>query len=306
MKETARQGAQLGFCQTRKAVAHSGGRSVVHDGGISPLSKIYHCRWLFGIPRDFRDRVRNYPEYFNTVVEEDEKRVLKLVTWDRKLAVSALERDFMIDEDGANKAFQFKVTHGKLWNLGEKDERKLNLFNTLPLGWRNQVDESVPPPPHGWDTSSFVIGDEAHLYGRLNWDRRSQLSNLGWDQNGEMWMGQNVGSIMEVQLGQQKDEYSVYYRCRSRVVVEHYIVPEKYKVGVVHEFLSLTLEKRFYSSLYQGRFSNGLNAVDYIDLGFKDFIPPYATVKGKGVLTGVNYASAGSGILDETGENVVI
>nr|XP_043622335.1 GDSL esterase/lipase At1g29670-like isoform X2 [Erigeron canadensis] len=53
-----------------------------------------------------------------------------------------------------------------------------------------------------------------------------------------------------------------------------------------------------------GRFSNGLNAADFIDLGFEDFIPPYVTVKRKDVIKGVNYASAGSGILDETGENL--
>ncbi|KAM0059870.1 hypothetical protein Hdeb2414_s0005g00186111 [Helianthus debilis subsp. tardiflorus] len=62
-----------------------------------------------------------------------------------------------------------------------------------PLGWRNQVDESVPPPLH-------VFGDESHLYGRVDWDRRSQLNNQEWDQN--------AGSSMEGQLGQQKDEYS--------------------------------------------------------------------------------------------------
>ncbi|GJZ05519.1 GDSL esterase/lipase [Tanacetum coccineum] len=55
-----------------------------------------------------------------------------------------------------------------------------------------------------------------------------------------------------------------------------------------------------------GRFSNGLNTADFVakDLGFKDFIPPYATVKRQDVLKGVNYASAGSGILDESGEIV--
>ncbi|KAK9053031.1 hypothetical protein SSX86_029661 [Deinandra increscens subsp. villosa] len=75
-----------------------------------------------------------------------------------------------------------------------------------PLGWRNQGDESVPPPLHGWDANNSVFGDETHLYGRLDWDRRSQLSNQGWDQGGEMWKGQNAGSSMDVQLGQQKDE----------------------------------------------------------------------------------------------------
>ncbi|GKB47930.1 gag/pol polyprotein, partial [Tanacetum coccineum] len=52
------------------------------------------------------------------------------------------------------------------------------------------------------------------------------------------------------------------------------------------------------------RLSNGLNTADFVakDLGFKDFIPPYATVKRQDVLKGVNYASAVSGILDESGE----
>ncbi|KAI3740231.1 hypothetical protein L2E82_30656 [Cichorium intybus] len=40
------------------------------------------------------------------------------------------------------------------------------------------------------------------------------------------------------------------------------------------------------------------------DLGFDNFIPPYATVKEKCILTGVNYASGGSGILDKSGQNL--
>lgn len=134
-----------------------------------PLSKIYHCRSLFGIPEDFRDRVRNYPEYFNTVVEGDGKRVLELVNWDQKLAVSALEQEFMVDEERAKKAFQFKVKHGRLLELDENDERKMNLLNTLPL---------ISP-----------YSDGASL---------------------DLWT----------------------------------LEAEKYRVGVIHEFLSLTLEKR--------------------------------------------------------------
>lgn len=98
-----------------------------------PLSKIYHCRLLFGIPEDFRDRVSKYPNYFNVVVEEDGKRVLELVNWDPLLAVSALEREFMVDEDRVKKAFKFPLKHGKSLDLDEDDERKLNLLNTLPL-----------------------------------------------------------------------------------------------------------------------------------------------------------------------------
>ncbi|KAI7730902.1 hypothetical protein M8C21_013324 [Ambrosia artemisiifolia] len=77
-----------------------------------------------------------------------------------------------------------------------------------PLAWRNQVDESVPPSLHGWDANNAVFGDESHLYGRLDWDHRTQLSNRGWDQNGEMWKNQNAGGGMEMQSGQQKDGYS--------------------------------------------------------------------------------------------------
>ncbi|XP_059631340.1 protein WHAT'S THIS FACTOR 1, chloroplastic [Cornus florida] len=134
-----------------------------------PLSKIYHCRLLFGIPEDFRDRVVKYPNYFNIVVENDGKRVLELVNWDASLAVSALEREFMVDEDRVKKAFKFPIKHGKSLDLEEGDARKLNLLNTLPL---------VSPYSDG-----------------------SKL---------DLWT----------------------------------LEAEKYRVGLLHEFLSLTLEKR--------------------------------------------------------------
>lgn len=78
-----------------------------------------------------------------------------------------------------------------------------------PLAWRNQVDESVPPPLHGWDANNSVFGDESHLYGRLDWDRRAQMGNRGWDQSSDMWKAQNAGAGMEVQSGPQKDGYSI-------------------------------------------------------------------------------------------------
>ncbi|KAL7245655.1 hypothetical protein ACSBR2_000897 [Camellia fascicularis] len=133
------------------------------------LSKLYHCRLLFGIPEDFRDRVLNYPNYFRVVVEDDGKRVLQLVNWDPLLAVSALEREFMVDEDRVKKAFKFPVKHGKELDLDQDDSRKLNLLNTLPL---------VSPYSDG-----------------------SKL---------DLWT----------------------------------LEAEKYRVGLLHEFLSLTLEKR--------------------------------------------------------------
>ncbi|KAL5558982.1 hypothetical protein UlMin_035193 [Ulmus minor] len=98
-----------------------------------PLSKIYHCRLLFGIPEDFRDRVAKYPDFFRIVVEDDGKRVLELVNWDQTLAVSALEKEFLVDEEKVKRAFKFPVKHGKDLDLDEDDTRKLNLLNTLPL-----------------------------------------------------------------------------------------------------------------------------------------------------------------------------
>ncbi|KDO80993.1 hypothetical protein CISIN_1g016202mg [Citrus sinensis] len=134
-----------------------------------PLSKIYHNRLLFGIPEDFRDRVAKFPEYFRIVVENDGKRILELVNWDPTLAVSELEREFIVNEDKVKKAFKFPVKYGKDLGLDESDTRKLNLLNTLPL---------VSPYSDGWKF--------------------------------DMWS----------------------------------LEAEKYRVGVVHEFLSLTLEKR--------------------------------------------------------------
>ncbi|XP_075499878.1 GDSL esterase/lipase At1g29670-like [Primulina tabacum] len=52
-----------------------------------------------------------------------------------------------------------------------------------------------------------------------------------------------------------------------------------------------------------GRFSNGENIPDFIAKlpGIGDPIPPFATATGAGIVKGVNYASAGAGILDDTG-----
>ncbi|XP_022892359.1 GDSL esterase/lipase At1g29670-like [Olea europaea var. sylvestris] len=55
-----------------------------------------------------------------------------------------------------------------------------------------------------------------------------------------------------------------------------------------------------------GRFSNGITAVDVIAdlLGFKGYIPPYTTTRGRDILKGVNYASAAAGIREETGRQL--
>lgn len=40
-------------------------------------------------------------------------------------------------------------------------------------------------------------------------------------------------------------------------------------------------------------------------LGFPNYIPPYARVRGRNLLRGANYASGAAGIRDETGNNLV-
>ncbi|KAK7353057.1 hypothetical protein VNO80_18490 [Phaseolus coccineus] len=134
-----------------------------------PLSKIHHCRTLFGIPDDFRDRVSKYPDLFKIAVDRDGKRVLELAKWDPLLAVSALEREFVVDEDSAKRKFRFPVKYGKDLDLELDDNRKLDLLNSLPL---------VSPYSDG------------HMF--------------------DLWT----------------------------------LEAEKYRVGLIHEFLSLTLEKR--------------------------------------------------------------
>ncbi|WVY89209.1 hypothetical protein V8G54_034723 [Vigna mungo] len=80
-----------------------------------PFSKIHHhCRTLFDIPDDFYDRVAKYPDFFKIPVDSDNKRVLELVKWDPLLVVSALEREFIVDEDSSKRNFRFPVKYGKV------------------------------------------------------------------------------------------------------------------------------------------------------------------------------------------------
>ncbi|XVE98811.1 hypothetical protein REPUB_Repub03eG0140900 [Reevesia pubescens] len=55
-----------------------------------------------------------------------------------------------------------------------------------------------------------------------------------------------------------------------------------------------------------GRFTNGRTMQDIIVqlLDFQEFIPPFATARGKEILKGVNYASGSAGILNQTAEQV--
>ncbi|KAL8268292.1 hypothetical protein R6Q59_002090 [Mikania micrantha] len=55
-----------------------------------------------------------------------------------------------------------------------------------------------------------------------------------------------------------------------------------------------------------GRFTNGRTVADIIGelLGFDEYIPTYATVTDQHISQGVNYASGGSGIREETGSHM--
>ncbi|KAG4921495.1 hypothetical protein JHK86_050308 [Glycine max] len=76
--------------------------------------------------------------------------MLELVNWDPLLAVSALEKEFVVDEDSAKRKFRFLMKYGK--DLDLDDSWKLNLLNALPLvspelnnpHYNNENSESSP------------------------------------------------------------------------------------------------------------------------------------------------------------------
>ncbi|XP_059662208.1 uncharacterized protein LOC132308205 [Cornus florida] len=77
--------------------------------------------------------------------------------------------------------------------------------------WRNPVDDSCPPPLHGWDANNSVFGEESHLFGRPDWDHnRFPMSGRGWETGGEMWKGQNSGVSTELPADPQKQDYSAH------------------------------------------------------------------------------------------------
>ncbi|BAT87265.1 hypothetical protein LR48_Vigan09g227300 [Vigna angularis] len=55
-----------------------------------------------------------------------------------------------------------------------------------------------------------------------------------------------------------------------------------------------------------GRFSNGKTVVDIIAerLGLSSYIAPFSRANDRNIFSGVNYASAGAGIIDETGQHL--
>lgn len=120
-----------------------------------PLSKIHHCRFVFGIPDDFEDRVAKYPDYFRISVDDgDGRRVLELVSWDPTLAVSALEREFKIVEER-----EVKKRATKFSLVDDDDKGKLHLLYTLPL---------VSPYSDGSKLDLCSLEAEKYRAGRLH------------------------------------------------------------------------------------------------------------------------------------------
>ncbi|TMW95797.1 hypothetical protein EJD97_008318 [Solanum chilense] len=78
-----------------------------------------------------------------------------------------------------------------------------------PMGWRTPLDDSCGPPLHGWDANNF--GEEAHLYGRPDWDQNRTLSNnsRSWETIGDVWKGPIRGTSVEVPSGSQKEVCSI-------------------------------------------------------------------------------------------------
>lgn len=75
-----------------------------------------------------------------------------------------------------------------------------------PMGWRNPVDDSCPPPLHGWDANNAPFGEESHIYGRPDWDHSRTLSGgRGWETGGEMWKGPKSDASMDLPSISEKD-----------------------------------------------------------------------------------------------------
>ncbi|KAE8791425.1 protein ROOT PRIMORDIUM DEFECTIVE 1 [Hordeum vulgare] len=98
-----------------------------------PLAKLHHCRAVLGLPDDFRDRVRDYPDDFRVAVDPDGLHVLELAHWDPALAVSALEHDFMVDERRVRRTFRFSVPHRRSMPLDGEEAERLDAATTFPL-----------------------------------------------------------------------------------------------------------------------------------------------------------------------------
>lgn len=77
-----------------------------------------------------------------------------------------------------------------------------------PIGWRIPMNDSCGPSLHAWDPTNPVFGDEAHFYGRSDWDQYTTMSrSQSWEAN-DMWKGPNGSASVEPPSASQKEDNS--------------------------------------------------------------------------------------------------
>ncbi|CAH9106606.1 unnamed protein product [Cuscuta europaea] len=78
-----------------------------------------------------------------------------------------------------------------------------------PIGWRTPMDSSCSPF-HSWDSNNSVLGDEANIYGRPEWDQYRNLPmNRNWEHTSDLWkVGPNRSASLEMQSASHKEAHS--------------------------------------------------------------------------------------------------
>nr|CAD1826298.1 unnamed protein product [Ananas comosus var. bracteatus] len=140
-----------------------------------PLAKLHHCRGVLGLPDDFRDRVRKYPDCFRVAVDPDGRHVLELARWDPALAVSALERSFVADESRARRTFKFPLPHRKALPLDEDDAQRLDSLTTLPL--ISPYSDGSTLTPWSVDAEKYRVGI-IHEFLSLTLEKRASIHHI--------------------------------------------------------------------------------------------------------------------------------
>ncbi|CAK8564806.1 unnamed protein product [Lathyrus sativus] len=101
-----------------------------------PLQTIDQLKWDLGLPYDYQDSfVLNHHERFSFVRLLDDRVGLKLLFWDDKLAVSELEKNASIQQEGEdikNGTFAFPVSFTRGFGLKRKSMEWLKEWQKLP------------------------------------------------------------------------------------------------------------------------------------------------------------------------------
>ncbi|XP_072953714.1 protein WHAT'S THIS FACTOR 9, mitochondrial [Typha angustifolia] len=99
-----------------------------------PLHTIDLLHWDLGLPRDYRlSLLPRYPQFFDLVHPPGDERVwLRLLCWDRCLAVSELQRSSGVDGDGDGFCLAFPVSFTRGFGIKKKCATWLKEWQTLP------------------------------------------------------------------------------------------------------------------------------------------------------------------------------